>query len=314
MEFLDDDLKQSVFLNGIIKVNKDTLETKIDGIFAGGDIVSGPASVIDAVGHGRKATRSIDKFLGGDGIINYDKDLHSDNEMYIGREDGFSILEREQVNYINADKRKLNFNPFELTYDEDSAIKEGSRCLQCDLRLTFRHNPLPPEKYLKFNTSNIETVPSKEGVIQLLDEKKEVFNIKGTDNMKKTLLEILDDNNKADCFIFEADPMFTKRESELLQQFLQKYGKMPDSGDEFDDLFQKMMDDLKNKSTTDWERRNIIDNDRVSEQVEMYESIGFEVMVKDVDPEQLPEEYCKECFITTPEKYKILYTRKKEDE
>ena len=72
-----------------------------------------------------------------------------------------------------------------------------------------------------------------------------------------------------------------------------------------------MMDNSKNKSTTDWERRSIIDNDRVSEQVELYESIGFEVMVKDVDPEQLPEEYCKECFIANPEKYKILYTRKK---
>ena len=78
------------------------------------------------------------------------------------------------------------------------------------------------------------------------------------------------------------------------------------------------MDNSKNKSTTDWERRSIIDNDRVSEQVEMYESIGFEVMVKDVDPEQLPEqlpeEYCKECFIANPEKYKILYTRKKDVE
>ena len=75
-----------------------------------------------------------------------------------------------------------------------------------------------------------------------------------------------------------------------------------------------MMNNSKNKSTTDWERRSIIDNDRVSEQVEMYESIGFEVMVMDVDPEQLPEEYCKECYIANPEKYKILYTRKKEDE
>ncbi len=46
----------------------------------------------------------------------------------------------------------------------------------------------------------------------------------------------------------------------------------------------------------------------------MYESIGFDVMVKDVDPEQLPEEYCKECFIANPEKYKILYTRKKDTE
>ncbi len=237
MEFLDDDLKQSVFLNGIIKVNKDTQETNIEGIFAGGDIVSGPASVIDAVGHGRKAARSIDKFLGGDGIVNYDKDLHSDNEMYIGREDGFSILKREKVHYVDADKRKLNFNPFELTYQENSAIKEGSRCLQCDLRLTFRHNPLPPEKYLKFSANNIESVPTVEGVIQLLDEKKEVFNIKGTDNMKKALLEILDDNNKAYYFIYEADPMYTKRESELLQQYLQKHGKMPDSGDDLEDLF-----------------------------------------------------------------------------
>jgi hypothetical protein len=75
-----------------------------------------------------------------------------------------------------------------------------------------------------------------------------------------------------------------------------------------------MMNNSKNKSTKDWERRSIIDNDRVSEQVEMYESIGFDVMVKDVDPEQLPEEYCKECFIANPEKYKILYTRKKDTE
>jgi len=75
-----------------------------------------------------------------------------------------------------------------------------------------------------------------------------------------------------------------------------------------------MMDNSKNKSIADWERRSIIDNDRVCEQVEMYESIGFEVMVKDVDPENLPEEYCKECFIANPEKYKILYTRKRDVE
>jgi len=72
------------------------------------------------------------------------------------------------------------------------------------------------------------------------------------------------------------------------------------------------MDNSKNTNNkTDWERRSIIDNDRVAEQVEIYESIGFEVKVKDVDPKHLPEEYCKECLIANPEKYKILYTRKK---
>jgi hypothetical protein len=72
------------------------------------------------------------------------------------------------------------------------------------------------------------------------------------------------------------------------------------------------MNESKNKNdTSNWVRRCILDNHRISEQVEMYESIGFEVMVKDVDPDHLPQEYCKECYIANPEKYKILYTRKK---
>jgi hypothetical protein len=76
-----------------------------------------------------------------------------------------------------------------------------------------------------------------------------------------------------------------------------------------------MVNNSKNiNNTTKWLKRSIIDNELVSEHVEMYESIGFEVMVKDVGPEHLPEEYCKECFIANPEKYKILYTRKKEGE
>jgi len=237
MESLDNDLNQSVFSNGIIKVKWDTLETEIDGIFAGGDIVLGPASVIDAVGQGRRAARAIDKFLGGDGVIDYDEDLHKDNEMFIGREEGFCLLEREKATFVNAEKRKFSFDPFELTYDDETAIKEAARCLKCDLRLIIRHNPSPPEKFLKFTAENIEMVPSEEGVIQLLDDNKEVYHIKGTDNMKETLLEILNDNGKAAYFIYEADPMFTKRESELLQQYLQKHGKLPDSGDDLDDLF-----------------------------------------------------------------------------
>jgi len=75
------------------------------------------------------------------------------------------------------------------------------------------------------------------------------------------------------------------------------------------------MDNLKNiNNKTGWVRRCILDNHKVSERVEMYESIGFEVMVKDVVPEQLPEEYCKTCYISNPEKYKILFTRNKETE
>ncbi len=237
LKSMDDNIKQTVFSNGLISINQDTFETSIKGIFAGGDIVSGPASVIDAVGHGRKAARSIDKFLGGDGNIDFDKDLHKNFEMHIGREEGFCMLKREDVNYIDTETRKFNFNPFELTYENDTAIKEASRCLRCDLRLNLRHNPFPPEKYLKFDLNFINLVPSEEGVIQLLDDKKEVYQIKGSENMKETLLEKLNNDEKAHYFMYESDAMFTKRESELLQQYLQKHGKLPDAGDDLDDLF-----------------------------------------------------------------------------
>ncbi len=46
------------------------------------------------------------------------------------------------------------------------------------------------------------------------------------------------DNEKAKFFAFEEEPMYTKRESELLQMYIQQHGQMPGGGDnELDDLF-----------------------------------------------------------------------------
>lgn len=53
----------------VIKANPQTLTTSRKGVFAGGDIVTGPASVIGAIAQGRQAASSIDTYLGGDGII-----------------------------------------------------------------------------------------------------------------------------------------------------------------------------------------------------------------------------------------------------
>jgi len=52
-----------------VEVNHNTLETSEQGIFAAGDIVTGPASVVEAIAMGRTAASEIDKYLGGDGII-----------------------------------------------------------------------------------------------------------------------------------------------------------------------------------------------------------------------------------------------------
>jgi len=72
----------------------------------------------------------------------------------------------------------------------------------------------------------------------LLDEEKKVFAIKGVMNLRQDLEEQLETNEKARYFLYEEDEMYTKRESELLQQYLQQYGELPGGGmDELDDLF-----------------------------------------------------------------------------
>jgi len=237
-EILENELYLSLFKKDTIKVNKDTLETDLKGIYAGGDVISGPASVIGAVGAGRKAARSIDQSLGGNGDIDQENIFKKEIEMYTGREEGFCRFNRLSISLIDAKIRKFNFDAVELAYNENVAKKEAGRCFQCDLRLHLSHNPIPPEKFLKFTVENLETVLSKEGVIQLLDDKKEVFIIKGSDNIKNTLLEMMEERKDAKYFTFEFDPMFTQRESELIQKYLQKHGKMPSSGEnDLDDLF-----------------------------------------------------------------------------
>ena len=223
--------------HGLIKVNSETLQTDIRGLYAGGDFVSGPASVIDAVGAGRKAAISIDVFLGGDGNIEFNQNLDDSFDMFIGREEGFNKLNRMYAELIDPDQRVDSFVGVEQTLNENNALCEASRCLQCDLRMKLGHNPMPPEKYIKFHPEFISVVPDMAGVIQLLDDKKEVFFIKGSDNLKQFIQELLDDGKEASYFIYEEEPMYTKRESELLQQYLQKHGKMPDAGDDLDDLF-----------------------------------------------------------------------------
>jgi len=58
-----------------------------------------------------------------------------------------------------------------------------------------------------------------------------------------------------------------------------------------------------------WTKKFTCDADRVSEFVEMYESIGFEVRVEPVSPDD-PDLTCQACFVGNREGYKTIYTRK----
>ena len=73
---------------------------------------------------------------------------------------------------------------------------------------------------------------------QLLDADKNVLTIKGVDNLHDGLAAQLGKNEAARYFVFEEAALYTSRESQMIQAYLQQYGKMPGGGgDELDDLF-----------------------------------------------------------------------------
>jgi len=221
----DEDLK--IARAGTIEVNSSTLETSVPGVFACGDIVKGPASIADAVGFGREAAINIDQYLGGNGNIEETLVPSEKPNPQLGREEGFANKRRAEMPSLPVEKRRGNFAEIELGFDEKTAVEEAKRCLRCDLRLQISQPMLPPEKWMKFDAENIAKVPECEGIFQLLDEKKMVIYIKGAVNIRQELMEQAQSNKEAKYFLYEEAEMFTMRESELLQQFMKKYGKMP---------------------------------------------------------------------------------------
>jgi hypothetical protein len=138
---------------------------------------------------------------------------------------------------IDLKKRISSFKKIELSPDINKAITEAARCFQCDLCLYLSEIPKPPENMFLFISENVDNVPEKAGVFTLFDKNKNIVEIKGTSNLRKMLLEKIESSNNIKFFKYEEDPMYSKRESERLQQFIKQHGEMPSGGDELDELF-----------------------------------------------------------------------------
>ena len=114
----------------VIQVDPDILATSREGVFAGGDAVSGPASVIEAIAAGRQAAISIDKYLGGNGVI---------DEVLVPPEEAGTPLEEAEEKHrphmptLPVEQRAGGFSQMELGYNDEMAIEEAERCLRCDL-------------------------------------------------------------------------------------------------------------------------------------------------------------------------------------
>jgi len=220
---------------GLVEVKPSAMETSVPGVFACGDIVKGPASIVEALASGRQAAFAIDRYLGGTGTLEDRFIVFEKPNPWLGKVEKFAYKQAVPMPCLPVEKRRGNFFEVELGYDEKMAREEASRCLRCDLRLYIRQAPQPPEKWLPLKGESLKVVPEAEGVYLLLNENKETIYIKGTMNLRKELEQQLATNTKARYFIYEEAKMYTIRESEMLQQFIKRHGKMPEQNIEIEE-------------------------------------------------------------------------------
>ena len=129
MDFLG--AKTSVGVASNLITVDDTQATNVAGVFAGGDITTGPASVIGAIAAGRKAANAIDLYLRGkkakanQRAVRATEPLKFDNAC-LGR------MEREEESKLPAEERKKGIEVEDLVTLEKSAVKtEANRCFNC---------------------------------------------------------------------------------------------------------------------------------------------------------------------------------------
>ncbi len=121
-------LQVEVERGNVVKVSAD-MKTSREGVFSGGDCVSGPASVIKAIAAARKAAEAIDRYLGGKGDIS--ESLVPAEEATTWREGDFPEERLAPVSRLSPEISIKSFDEVEQAWDWDTAVAEAQRCLGC---------------------------------------------------------------------------------------------------------------------------------------------------------------------------------------
>ena len=118
------------FARNVFKADPKTMATGQEGVYAGGDCVSGPATVIEAIEAGKRAARSIHAFLGGAGdvvpVSKHERKLSAP----INEEKASRVRSKE----VPVQTRVRSFTEVEIGFDEEAARREAARCLRCDVK------------------------------------------------------------------------------------------------------------------------------------------------------------------------------------
>lgn len=117
---------------GTIQINPDTMQTSMPNVFAGGDVVMGPSSIIEAIGQGKKAAFYIDRYLSGESMdAVFDPRLPAiSHEEVLKRSAGVNG-HRIQEKIRKPEIRIRDFEEIEITFTEEEARESAARCLDC---------------------------------------------------------------------------------------------------------------------------------------------------------------------------------------
>ena len=118
-------------------VTDESLNIGIPGVFAAGDVATGPAIVISAVASGQEAARAIDKYLRGS-----ERRIEKRAKMTVIKDykkpaEGYIKIKREEPPVMGVEKRLSGFSQVEESYPDEMAVEQAERCLKCNINTIF---------------------------------------------------------------------------------------------------------------------------------------------------------------------------------
>ncbi len=136
--FLSDDSKINTTPRGTLDVDSKSFMTSWKGVFSGGDVVRGAASVIEAVADGRNAAMSIDAYIKGE---EFTPDASNQPIVTLSDEEIRAKLKSKEIQKTPrhimperpVEERISNFSEVDLGLSEEAAKKEAERCLYCSI-------------------------------------------------------------------------------------------------------------------------------------------------------------------------------------
>ena len=118
-----------------IIIDPETSMTTREGVFAGGDAVTGPGTVVDAIAAGKLAAETIEKYISGQPLGREHRLTRP--SMYVLpemlTEEEIAKAKRPSMRHLPVSQRAKNFKEVERGLTEELAVREARRCLRCDL-------------------------------------------------------------------------------------------------------------------------------------------------------------------------------------